>query len=140
MSDSNEAPAPAGEAVELEKTIERILRDSCELPDRNSPEDQPEMLLITVEELDMILRRHLGLEDAALHPAPAARDAAGMTEAEVEAACRAICPDWELIHGARRNIELARMRVALKSAAAARLERHLAPLATPPAPGATEGA
>jgi hypothetical protein len=47
----------------LENAIERIIQDACELPDRTSPEDQPDMLLITGEELDMLLRRHLGLED-----------------------------------------------------------------------------
>ncbi len=50
----------------LERAIERIIQDACELPDRTSPEDQPEMLLITGEELDMLLRRHLGLEDRSL--------------------------------------------------------------------------
>ena len=53
-------------AKTLERVIERVLMDVCELPDRSSPDDQPEMMLVTGEELDMILKRHLGLEDRAL--------------------------------------------------------------------------
>ncbi len=50
----------------LERAITLILQDVCELPDRTSPDDQPEMMLVTGTELDMLLRRHLGLEDRAL--------------------------------------------------------------------------
>ena len=38
--------------------IQAIIRDVCELPDRTSPEDQPEMMLVTGEELNMILSRY----------------------------------------------------------------------------------
>ena len=38
--------------------IDLIVRDICELPDRTSPEDQPDMLLVTEEELRIILARH----------------------------------------------------------------------------------
>jgi hypothetical protein len=47
----------------LEDAIRCVIQDACELPDRTSPEDQPEMLLITGDELDMLMRRHFGLED-----------------------------------------------------------------------------
>lgn len=72
-NDPAPAAAPSDEEVRkttLERAIERIIQDACELPDRSSPEDQPEMLLITGEELDMLLRRHLGLEDGDLIPTP----------------------------------------------------------------------
>lgn len=36
-----------------------IIRDVAELPDRTSPEDQPEMMLVTAEELRAILEAHL---------------------------------------------------------------------------------
>ena len=36
-----------------------IITNICELPDRTSPDDQPDMMLVTAEELDLILRRHL---------------------------------------------------------------------------------
>ncbi len=39
--------------------IGAIITNICELPDRTSPEDQPDMMLVTAEELDLILRRHL---------------------------------------------------------------------------------
>jgi hypothetical protein len=35
--------------------IESIIQDVCELPDRDSPEDQPEMMLVTDKELREIL-------------------------------------------------------------------------------------
>lgn len=38
--------------------IDLIIRDICELPDRTSPEDQPDMLMVTEEELRIILTRH----------------------------------------------------------------------------------
>lgn len=40
--------------------IESIIRDIAELPDRTSPEDQPEAMLVTSDELRIILTRHLG--------------------------------------------------------------------------------
>ena len=39
--------------------IVQICRDVAELPDRNSPEDQPDMMLVTPEELETILKRAL---------------------------------------------------------------------------------
>ncbi len=40
-------------------TIAEIIRDVCELPDRTSPDDWPEVMLVTPEELTIILERHL---------------------------------------------------------------------------------
>ncbi|QFS97575.1 hypothetical protein FIV06_09090 [Labrenzia sp. THAF191b] len=45
------------------KVIGAITTDICELPDRNSPDDHPDMMLLTPTELDLILRRHLFGED-----------------------------------------------------------------------------
>lgn len=42
-----------------QKLIEEIIRGVCELPDYNSPDDQPELLQCTVQELDAILDRCL---------------------------------------------------------------------------------
>lgn len=61
-----EASLDAVPTKDLERVIEQVLMDVCELPDRNSPDDHPEMMLVTGEELDTILKRHLGLEDRAL--------------------------------------------------------------------------
>lgn len=48
-----------------QQLIEAIIRDVCELPDYTSPDDQPNLLQCTVEELDAILDRHLQVETAA---------------------------------------------------------------------------
>jgi hypothetical protein len=50
-------PAPADARWFIEKT----LRDMQEIPDRNSPEDQPDMMLVTVEEMQDILRENIPL-------------------------------------------------------------------------------
>lgn len=39
--------------------IEEIIRDVAELPDRDSPKDWPEAMLVTSEELQLILERNL---------------------------------------------------------------------------------
>lgn len=39
--------------------IDSIIRDVAELPDRTSPEDCPEAMLVTQDELRVILSRHL---------------------------------------------------------------------------------
>lgn len=46
------------------EAISLILRDVAELPDRTSPDDWPEALLVTAEELREILERHLSVEGA----------------------------------------------------------------------------
>ncbi|MCV0427566.1 MAG: hypothetical protein K5905_19070 [Roseibium sp.] len=40
-------------------TISEIVKDVCELPDRTSPEAEPDMLLVTVDVLELILSHHL---------------------------------------------------------------------------------
>jgi hypothetical protein len=44
---------------QIKRIIERVLQDVCELPDRTSPDDQPEMMLVTGEELETILENAL---------------------------------------------------------------------------------
>jgi hypothetical protein len=39
--------------------INAICKDICELPDRSSPDDWPDAMLVTAEELTLILDRHL---------------------------------------------------------------------------------
>ena len=50
--------ANPGEFVSL------VLCDVCELPDYSSPDDQPNLLQATTDELSMILERRLGLDAA----------------------------------------------------------------------------
>lgn len=52
---ADETPAPASK----QQLIEAIIRDVCELPDYNSPDDQPNLLQCTVEELSAILESRL---------------------------------------------------------------------------------
>lgn len=51
------ATQPIAEPVE--DVVEAIVRDVAELPDRNSPEDWPEAMLVTADELTGILRDRL---------------------------------------------------------------------------------
>lgn len=44
-------------AVPLERLIARIVLAVSELPDRTSPEDQPDMMLVTADELEAIVER-----------------------------------------------------------------------------------
>lgn len=44
----------------LQDKIELIIRDVAELPDRTSPKDWPEALIVTSDELEEILTQHLG--------------------------------------------------------------------------------
>lgn len=48
----------------MEDLIERIVKRIAELPDRSSPDDWPEAMLVTAEELDFILRDELAGEFA----------------------------------------------------------------------------
>lgn len=41
--------------LDPERIATHIVREVCELPDRNSPDDQPEMLLVTCDELHGIV-------------------------------------------------------------------------------------
>jgi hypothetical protein len=50
------------ERQDRETIVDAIIRDVCELPDRASPDDRPDMLMVTADELHTILIRRLGLE------------------------------------------------------------------------------
>lgn len=45
--------------LDVAEKIELIIRDVAELPDRTSPEDWPEALIVTSGELEEILTQHL---------------------------------------------------------------------------------
>lgn len=51
------------EPMDVSAVATKVTNAVCELPDRTSPEDQPDMLMVTVDELHLIVRRALG-EDA----------------------------------------------------------------------------
>lgn len=54
---------PHSETVQsgFSEIVENIIRDVAELPDRTSPEDWPDAMLVTADELDEILQRHLNI-------------------------------------------------------------------------------
>lgn len=51
--------------------IENVSLDIAELPDRTSPEDMPEMMLVSHEELESIIKAHLPI---LLAPSPSRRE------------------------------------------------------------------
>ncbi|MEO1108294.1 MAG: hypothetical protein AAFX90_10260 [Pseudomonadota bacterium] len=63
-------PRPALPPAVDREAIAEIMRDIAELPDRTSFEDHPELLLVSENELETILARHL----QAIAPAPVWRD------------------------------------------------------------------
>ncbi len=50
-------------ATGIAKRIAAVVRDVCELPDRSSPDDWPEVMLVTPGELMTILIKHFGAAD-----------------------------------------------------------------------------
>lgn len=54
----NTRPLPQPSEL-VERLRATIIQDVCELPDYNSPDDQPDLLQCTVEELQIILTRNL---------------------------------------------------------------------------------
>ena len=66
LASTRTAPPADGEVEEM---ADMIVRDVCELPDRTSPDDQPEMMLVTGEELHSIVvenLRRLSPQDAVM--------------------------------------------------------------------------
>ena len=53
------AEAGAFTQAQADGIVSVVLRDVAELPDRTSPEDQPEMMLVSGEELSLILVEQL---------------------------------------------------------------------------------
>lgn len=52
-------PTPPDIAALAAQVAEKVLMDVCELPDRTSPADWPEAMLVTGEELDWIVKEHV---------------------------------------------------------------------------------
>lgn len=71
--------APTGQQAEpvAADWINNVVRDIAELPDRDSPPDQPDMMLVTVNELHDIIGRN-----APVSAAPAAPSEAGCNECD----------------------------------------------------------
>lgn len=76
-----------GTERDVERVVLRICQDVCELPDRSSPDDEPDQVLVTLGELSEICRRVLTDELAALRPAT---DEAKPSEAERESVVQAL--------------------------------------------------
>lgn len=57
----DKGPATIAAEARREKIIAAVLRDVCELSDRTSPEDWPEAMVVTGEELHAILIAHIPL-------------------------------------------------------------------------------
>ena len=72
-------PAPAVDGVEVnaKRIADLVVQDVCELPDRSSPEDEPEMMLVTGEELHELIVNQIENALAARTPAGAAGDPVG---------------------------------------------------------------
>ncbi len=60
MNCSPRVDHPAG-AGGFEPVFDAIVRDIAELPDRTSPPEWPEAMLVTADELRTILERHFGV-------------------------------------------------------------------------------
>ena len=48
-----------GKTSEFDQFVNSVLNDVAELPDRTSPDDEPDMMLVTAEELGRIIRERL---------------------------------------------------------------------------------
>lgn len=51
-------PAPV-QQIDIPKACERIVQRVCELPDRSSPEEWPEAMLVTPEELTWVIAEEI---------------------------------------------------------------------------------
>lgn len=56
---ARQAPAPVEVSSTMEECIQSIIRDLSELPDYTSPDEWPDALLATPDELRVVLERHL---------------------------------------------------------------------------------
>lgn len=59
-------PETPVEAIDVDRIVEEITRDVAELGDRTSPDDWPEAMIVTGDELAMIVRRALGADEEAV--------------------------------------------------------------------------
>lgn len=74
---SSEAAAPVVEA-QISKAAHRVFARLCEFDDRTSPEEYPDMVLVTADELSWLMTEELAIPTPAPHPVPA-----GQTTGEV---------------------------------------------------------
>ncbi|ODU36613.1 MAG: hypothetical protein ABS88_00030 [Sphingopyxis sp. SCN 67-31] len=78
---TNEAPSP-GEGAH-DKIATSICQTVAEIPDRSSPDDQPDMMLVTADELHTIVTCALE-NDAELNPVPSPDDSLGRLREALE--------------------------------------------------------
>jgi hypothetical protein len=71
-------------ATRLRQLVDMIVRDVCELPDYNSPDDQPDLLQCTTRQLSNILDRHLGPMLDVMVDAALARDLLAMALRKIQ--------------------------------------------------------
>lgn len=100
-------PAAVDEVAGL---ISAIVRDVAELPDRTSPADRPEMMLVDAEELSIILERHLATALAETREKREREEAAYQHDIE---SCRKSL-NGEVEESERLRAELASVRRALR--------------------------
>ncbi len=89
MSETEIQPA-VEPAITVEYIVEHIIRDVAELPDRTSPEEWPEAMIVTGDELERIVTDHVA-------PALAQRDqwlANTNSAADREASIAAALLNW----------------------------------------------
>jgi hypothetical protein len=48
-----------GKTSEFDQFVSSVIRDVAELPDRTSPDDEPDMMLVTADELKVIICNRL---------------------------------------------------------------------------------
>ncbi len=83
--------APTHSPAEVAALVAGIVRDVAELGDRTSPEDRPDMMLVTAEELTNIVT---GALEAMLDPAHQEGGVASMPVAAAVQAEREACARW----------------------------------------------
>ena len=121
------AAPTVGEAERLREAqtqfIYRVLQEVAELPNRTSPDDWPEAMLVTHEELTSILRAAL--------TSPAPQPADGVTQAQHEIVASII----DMVeHDQSRRAEMNRLRADALRAVLARALASPAPQPAAPAP------
>lgn len=67
------AVAPVGED-QISKAAHRVFARLCEFDDRTSPEEYPDMVLVTADELSWLMTEELATPTPAPHPVPAKED------------------------------------------------------------------
>lgn len=68
LYDAAQAHEPSTDVVEAADVAERVVLDVSELPDRTSPADWPDAMLVTADELHAIVAEHATAAIAAMRP------------------------------------------------------------------------